>query len=375
MTYLAITGQKNLALAELETRFTNISDIGDAIVINTDKKIDINNFGSIIKLAVQIEIKSSNLSEDIANIIESKYSKNSLSSIDFAISNYTKTKLIHIESEVKKILQSRGIKSRFVRTNGKPLNAASVIYNNLVKKGVEIIICGNSNNLNLAETIAVQDINSYTKRDMDRPRKDLKVGMFPPKLAQIVINLASPNQNEIIFDPFCGSGVILQEGLLQDYNVLGSDIEDDMVYNSQKNLEWLMTQYDIDSNFTLKTQDAKNIKNYPSSPYVICTEGFLGKVFKELPSKAEIDSVSADLKQIYIDFFKGLKKLNNQPKTISITLPCWRQKNSVINLNIVDQILKLGYTIKQLKTVDSTGLIYLRENQIVGRQLLVFKPI
>ena len=79
----------------------------------------------------------------------------------------------------------------------------------------------------------MQDIESYTKRDRERPKRDAKVGMLPPKLAQIIINLAAGQlpeeklQNicdiplgepiprrllgQTVLDPFCGTGVILQE--------------------------------------------------------------------------------------------------------------------------------------------------------------------
>jgi tRNA G10 N-methylase Trm11 len=46
------------------------------------------------------------------------------------------------------------------------------------------------NGFTVAETIWVQDIESYTERDIDRDRS-MTVGMMPPKLAQIMINLAT----------------------------------------------------------------------------------------------------------------------------------------------------------------------------------------
>ena len=42
-------------------------------------------------------------------------------------------------------------------------------------------------------------------------------------------------------------------------------------------------------------------------------------------------------------------------------------------LEIIDQIKKLGYTVKQFKSVDTTNLVYKREEQIVGRQILALE--
>jgi hypothetical protein len=36
----------------------------------------------------------------------------------------------------------------------------------------------------------VQDIDAYAERDFERPMRDAFVGMLPPKLAQIMLNLA-----------------------------------------------------------------------------------------------------------------------------------------------------------------------------------------
>lgn len=42
----------------------------------------------------------------------------------------------------------------------------------------------------IARTLWVQNIDEYTKRDMQRERS-MTVGMMPPKLAQIMINLGT----------------------------------------------------------------------------------------------------------------------------------------------------------------------------------------
>jgi hypothetical protein len=42
--------------------------------------------------------------------------------------------------------------------------------------------------------MALQDFESYSKRDYGRPARDPRTGSLPPKLAQILINLAEPNK-------------------------------------------------------------------------------------------------------------------------------------------------------------------------------------
>jgi len=92
--------------------------------------------------------------------------------------------------------------------------------------------------------------------------------MLPPKLAQIIVNLATgplpddkmssicdipadqiipqPHLGQTLLDPFCGTGVLLQEAALMGYNVYGSDLEARMVDYTAQNLAWLETTYRLE---------------------------------------------------------------------------------------------------------------------------------
>lgn len=61
----------------------------------------------------------------------------------------------------------------------------------------------------LAYTLACQDIDSYTRRDTGKSR-DMAVGMMPPKLVQMMLNIAISTHTSsrvthqpTIYDPFC----------------------------------------------------------------------------------------------------------------------------------------------------------------------------
>jgi tRNA G10 N-methylase Trm11 len=67
----------------------------------------------------------------------------------------------------------------------------------------------------LAVTLACQDIDAYAKRDTGKSR-DMVVGMMPPKLCQIMINIGfggirDQADTRALYDPFCGLGTILIE--------------------------------------------------------------------------------------------------------------------------------------------------------------------
>jgi hypothetical protein len=103
------------------------------------------------------------------------------------------------------------------------------------------------------------------------------------------------------------------------------------------------------------------LSSFPETDYAIVTEGYLGKMYSNFVAIADIAKQKAELSQIYLDFLSRLISTNNPPKSIVITLPCWQTKSDIERLNIIDQIEKLGYTLKQFKSVNSLDMIYKRK--------------
>lgn len=84
------------------------------------------------------------------------------------------------------------------------------------ERGAEILlIAAADGSVIIARRPPCKDIDGYTVRDRGRPKRDARVGMLPPKLAQIIVNLAAdqaePTPSHTILDPFRGTGVVLQE--------------------------------------------------------------------------------------------------------------------------------------------------------------------
>lgn len=93
--------------------------------------------------------------------------------------------------------------------------------------------------------MSCQDIDAYTRRDIAKNR-DMIVGMMPPKLVQMMFNIAlgkdhhsqSKLDNTIVYDPFCGLGTTLIEAAQMGYiHLFGSDIALDMVDSSKKSFD------------------------------------------------------------------------------------------------------------------------------------------
>ncbi len=379
----AIIGREtNLAYAELESELGDFEKISlDCVVFQNKNNTlpEISKFGSVIKLAKVIEHleNDTDITTKIPEILLEITKSKNISSLDFGISIYGKNfshktyKKLLISS--KKYLAKYNLKSRFVESNNYILNAAQIKHNKLVTNGIELIIAFSKNHVVIGETYAVQDIDAYSKRDYGRPCRDMKVGMFPPKLAQSMINMAKVQEGAIVYDPFCGSGIVLQEALLQNFETWGSDISDKMVKCSQLNLNWLHDNFSTIKHFKLFNADATKLTKIPEAKYHIVTEGYLGSPLHHMPSTGDIQGFRNQLSPLYLDFLRSIKQASRVPESIVLALPCWKISGGLECLNIIDQIQKLGYTINQFQSVPYDKIIYKRDNQIVGRQIISLK--
>lgn len=138
----------------------------------------------------------------------------------------------------KRILKNHHRSLRLIENKSATLSTATSHHNQLGEKPNHLEIIKVNQKLYLS--LGAQNITAYTKRDQVRPARDPKVGMLPPKFAQILINLCGPlDKNATILDPFCGTGVLLQEAVLMGYHPYGTDKNPRMIEYSTKNLNWL----------------------------------------------------------------------------------------------------------------------------------------
>lgn len=271
---------------------------------------------------------------------------------------------------IKKVLKSHEKSVRLVPNKEPALNSAQVIHNKLIgANGWELVFIRHGQKVLMGLTVQEQDIEAYTARDQARPKRDSQVGMLPPKLAQIIINLANPPEKATVLDPFCGTGVIMQEARLMGFDVLGTDLEPRMVEYSQANMEWLDTQFQPLGQYSLKEADATSAQ-WPSSISAIAAETYLGRPFATQPDPETLSKVMKDTAFVIQKFLANVAGQTEPGFRMTIAVPAWHTRTGLKHLKTLDSLEELGYT--RLKYVHAGGddLIYHREGQIVGRQIV-----
>ena len=252
------------------------------------------------------------------------------------------------------------------------LNAGQLLNNRLVDTpNAELIILeGPDQQLAIGRTTWFQDIESYGLPDRGRPARDARVGMLPPKLAQILLNLAEITPQSHVHDPFCGTGVVLQEARLMDARVSGSDISDAMVRATQQNLAWLEATYHLPHHEALiRQQDARQLSLPPQTTHIVA-EGYLGNPDFAQTELARMQCEALELKPLYLDFFRRLQRFDG-PLMIVLALPEWHPSGKpVLQLDILDDLSDMGYTLRQFAPRGLDRLSYHRSHQSVGRSII-----
>ncbi|MBQ9019762.1 hypothetical protein IJ096_00310, partial [Candidatus Saccharibacteria bacterium] len=232
-TYLAVLGrQPEISLAELAALFHNVRKIAPELAtFEAEDTPNIDRLGGSLKVAERLD---GGILDYLLALPEGK--------ITLGISDYSRKATVRsVRAEamrIKKALVKEGRSVRIVENKSTVLSTASAHHNRLGIKprAVEIICFGGQRYLSLG----AQNITAYARRDQARPARDAKVGMLPPKLAQILINLCGElPAGATVLDPFCGTGVVLQEAYLMRYRPYGTDKDERMVRYARRNMEWL----------------------------------------------------------------------------------------------------------------------------------------
>ena len=117
----------------------------------------------------------------------------------------------------------------------------------------------------------------------------------------------------------------------------------------------------------------------------VVTEGTLGPPYDKPPGEKEIEKNFKGLAKLHTAAFSELYKLLPAQGRIVIAFPAYRKNSGYVSFTGLDKILKLGYDIQApleekllaqypfLKVTPRHSIIYDRKDQIVVREIMIFK--
>lgn len=390
MIVFVLGRQPEISLAELQAVYHQTPkllaghlaglDIEQETALATAKDL-----GSIVKVAELIS-DSFTLDDDSTVRLAHRLFGQTTGKVTLGVSYYgssDKSKLAaNFSQAMRASLEQSGHSVRLVPSEQAALSTATVLHNKLAignPKKVELLLAPapGSHRLVVAKTIYVQDIGAYTLRDRGRPRRDTRNGMLPTKLAQTMINLARGacqlTQPTNLLDPFCGTGVILQEAGLMGLTAYGSDNNPRMIDYTQTNLDWLARRYQLASRPRLTIADATDFSWQqwltPDRLELIASETYLGRPYTDPPHLSELKSNLHDCNVIIGKFIANLSPQLPNGTGICLGVPAWYIRDHIHHLPCLAELP--GHKLRSVTT--GANLIYHRPDQIVGRELLVLQ--
>lgn len=384
MLFAILGRQARLSLAELESYFGSkqVEKFGEISALIKSEQASVDSFGGTLKLA-QLEQKFYSKSPlEVLKKTVAHFSENipkDIGKITIGLSYYggkIPSKILNQAGlKLKSQLKKAGVSVRLIDSKDLALSTATSHHNGLGKspKKIEIIIVQNHQEFIVGQSIGCQNISAYRDRDQKRPKRDSKVGMLPPKLAQIIINLSRPETAETgkqltLLDPFCGTGVILQEASLLGFDLLGSDIEPRMIDFTKHNLTWLNPELRP----KLSVGDATKLKwtNFDC----VASEAYLGRPYATPPNTEQLVKEKNYVGGIVKGFLKNIAEQMPENSQICLAVPAWLRPSGIYDdLDIIKatNLAKLGLEYKKFRLVKPEDLLYFRPDQSVARRLLV----
>lgn len=297
------------------------------------------------------------------------------------VPNFAKQFGIALKHDIKEDIS----RVRYVVSKDVVLSSVTVKMNKLLPPtGFEFVLMVDKEAVVIGRTIWVQNFADWSERDFGRPARDAKVGMLPPKLARLMINLARADKSKPILDPFCGSGTVLQEAALLGFqNIWGSDIDAKGIERTKANFEWLKnSQPNLQWQQHVKVADVRHLAGFVGDTKFggMVTEPYLGPPLRGHEDLKFLQQVQNGLTEFYRQAFKAMSGallpqavlvmvvpvLNFNKKPLYLELP----NMAAMGLQLV-KVLPENYQVES--ELNRTPLVYARPDQRVAREIWVWQ--
>lgn len=402
-TYAAFLGNHpHLSLAELACTFADFSLLeryaDHAVLFSSSSAMtqkDVDRMGGVFLLCTELK-KGAHL-RDVPALLAQETVKVK-GKITFSIRAYgvprDAVKKLYRECKTHLVGLKRAV--RYIGNEMKPPVSGQLHDADLLsgKGGRELVLLQSEKGVWLGLTVAAQNPRAYTVRDMEKPVRDTRIGLLPPKVAQIMLNFgayaaaqqrgpkAKKPTSLTVFDPFCGTGVIPIEALLRGDAVLASDVSLKAVNGTEKNIDWLRKTYKVfkkDTDSTVWKQDACKPFDLKTLPDVVVTESMLGPNVSVRPSQKDALAMRRECEDLESAFLKNTAvTLKGVP--LVLCFPVWFLRSETLHLvKVWDTIAALGYRAILPPDIRSShpshaSLLYHHPDQFVGREVVMLLP-
>lgn len=234
------------------------------------------------------------------------------------------------------------------------------------RENLELLLCVDEEQTYIAITEAIYNVPNEKKKGdrLLRPPK-WKYGMRP-RLAKIFVNLSEAKPKDKLLDPFCGIGTILQEAVLNDINVVGSDINEDAIEFTKKNMRNLkkekptvLTDVHVD--------DVRKLSLKDGSVDAVATEPILGPSLTKKPKVDYARKLINELTPFYEEALSEIFRVLKNNSKACICFPNIASSHKSQSIDVKNLSKKAGF-----KNCKKIGTEY-ESFQVVMRDVYVLE--
>ncbi len=316
-----------------------------------------------------------------------------------------------LNTEIMNLLLKMGAKKslyyKYPEKNIKKGNLNPIFPHHLIKYGLfnkdraEIVFAITEEGLYIGRTFVCDDPNFKRKIDEEKPSKEFK-SAISPKLALMLLNflnLFEKRNKKKILDPFVGNGTIILFGVLEDFDVYGSDIDAQKVESTLRNVKWLLNELEEPVPYLLneriKNIELKDLHKHYNQNFFdgICSEPDLGPFYTTSPTFEDtMKLIENQLNPLYSEIFDQARFLLKPNHRIVITAPIISTlEGEDLQLNIekiaaekdfklipvlnTDRIINKSDIRLQFKKKSVRSLIDAKKGQVIKRKIYIFEKL
>lgn len=287
--------------------------------------------------------------------------------------------IIPFSKGIKALLEQKQRSVRFAFSRERTLSSVVVSKNKLIQNGAELLLIPSVDKVYIGKTLFVQEFEQFSRRDYGRPARDMKSGIMPPKLARMMINIAKVDEGGVLLDPFCGSGTMIQEALQLGFTtIIGSDISEKAIADTQENLNWLEKIVGLDiSGVELKKEDVGDIGRnvLPESISAIVTEPYLGPTLHNQMYPEKLQHILKELSSLYLKAFSEFQKVLTPGGVVVMILPAFSQRNGLVFMPIIEEVERLGFKSEQIGDTKRGTVVYGNKYDFVLREIIKMRKV
>lgn len=365
-----------LSIAEITRTSDQIKTIWQSdqvLIMETDRPTDPARLGGIIGAGEVIaEVRSL---DEARGIVVDALSDGTEDRILFGVSGYgfDRQTIERFGLSIKKALKDLAARVRFVSSKETALSAVVVTKNHLIEEGGAFVLVQTGRTVTVGRITFVQEFEEFSMRDYGRPGRDPRSGMLPPKVARIMLNLSGAKPDDVILDPFCGSGTIVTEAMILGFKkIIGSDKEARAVADTKQNIEWTVAHSKVARGFIPRIEQVpvESVDRLlpPASVDAIITEPYLGPPINGHMAAGTIERTARELERLYRAAFSSFAKILKPNGVVVFIFPAFRTGGQIRRTAVlVEDLQKNGWHLVQ------PPLLYDRPDQRVAREIVILK--